>query len=146
PRSRADAPQPRHGRLGRRPRATPRTTPSWPTRSTRWSSRSGRVHRGRAPTWPAPPRLRARGGRPGPARQVPWQTRRMPGVRIVTDSACDLTDELVQAHRIGVVPLTIRFGEEELEDRRQLSPETFWERCKGKGALPETAAPSPGSF
>lgn len=70
----------------------------------------------------------------------------MPGVRIVTDSACDLTDELVQAHQIEVVPLTIRFGEEEFEDRRQLSPETFWERCKGKGALPETAAPSPGAF
>jgi DegV family protein with EDD domain len=70
----------------------------------------------------------------------------MPGIRIVTDSACDLSDQLVHAHRIGVVPLTIRFGEEEFEDRRQLSPETFWERCKGKGALPETAAPSPGSF
>jgi DegV family protein with EDD domain len=67
-------------------------------------------------------------------------------IRIVTDSACDLTDELVEANRIGVVPLTIRFGEEELEDRRQLSPEMFWERCVGKGALPETAAPSPGSF
>jgi DegV family protein with EDD domain len=70
----------------------------------------------------------------------------MPGVHIVTDSACDLTDELVQAHHIGVVPLTIRFGEEELEDRVQLSPEVFWARCAGKGALPETAAPSPGSF
>ncbi len=70
----------------------------------------------------------------------------MPGIRIVTDSACDLTDQLVEANRIGVVPLTIRFGEEEFEDRRQLSPEEFWKRCVGKGALPETAAPSPGSF
>ncbi len=70
----------------------------------------------------------------------------MPGVRIVTDSACDLTEELVAAHRIEVVPLTIRFGTEELEDRRQLTPESFWERCAGKGALPETAAPSPGAF
>jgi DegV family protein with EDD domain len=70
----------------------------------------------------------------------------MPGVRIVTDSACDLTDELVQAHRVEVVPLTIRFGSEEFEDRRQLTPEAFWERCQGKGALPETAAPSPGAF
>ena len=70
----------------------------------------------------------------------------MPGVHIVTDSACDLTDELVAAHHIEVVPLTIRFGEEEFEDRRQLTPESFWERCVGKGALPETAAPSPGAF
>jgi DegV family protein with EDD domain len=70
----------------------------------------------------------------------------MPGVRIVTDSACDLTDQLVEEHHVIVVPLTIRFGEEELEDRRQLSPAEFWERCRGKGALPETAAPSPGAF
>jgi DegV family protein with EDD domain len=70
----------------------------------------------------------------------------MPGVHIVSDSACDLTDQLVKEHHVGVVPLTIRFGNEELEDRRQLSPEEFWQRCAGKGALPETAAPSPGSF
>jgi DegV family protein with EDD domain len=70
----------------------------------------------------------------------------MPGVHLVTDSACDLTDALVKEHNVIVVPLTIRFGTEELEDRRQLSPEEFWQRCKGKGALPETAAPSPGSF
>jgi DegV family protein with EDD domain len=70
----------------------------------------------------------------------------MPGVRIVTDSACDLTDDLVKQHDVIVVPLTIRFGDEEFEDRRQLSPEQFWFRCQGKGDLPATAAPSPGAF
>ena len=70
----------------------------------------------------------------------------MPGVHIVTDSACDLTDQLVKEHNVTVVPLTIRFGETELQDRRQLTPTEFWERCRGKGALPETAAPSPGAF
>jgi DegV family protein with EDD domain len=70
----------------------------------------------------------------------------MPGVHIVTDSACDLSDQLVKEHNVLVVPLAIRFGDEELEDRRQLSPAEFWERCEGKGALPETAAPSPGAF
>jgi DegV family protein with EDD domain len=70
----------------------------------------------------------------------------MAGVRIVTDSACDLTDELVKAHDVIVVPLTIRFGSEEMEDRRQLSPDEFWARCRNQAALPETAAPSPGSF
>ena len=70
----------------------------------------------------------------------------MPGVRIVTDSACDLTDDLVKQHDVIVVPLTIRFGVEEFEDRRELCPEEFWRRCQGKGALPETAAPSPGAF
>jgi DegV family protein with EDD domain len=70
----------------------------------------------------------------------------MPGVRIVTDSACDLTEELAKQHDVIVVPLTIRFGTEEFEDRTELTPEEFWRRCKGKGELPETAAPSPGTF
>jgi DegV family protein with EDD domain len=70
----------------------------------------------------------------------------MPGVRIITDSACDLTEELVKEHGVIVVPLTIRFGTEEFEDRTELTPQEFWHRCKGKGDLPETAAPSPGAF
>jgi DegV family protein with EDD domain len=70
----------------------------------------------------------------------------MPGVHIVTDSACDLSDDLVKEHGIVVVPLTIRFGSEELEDRRQLTPAEFWQRCAASKDLPETAAPSPGAF
>jgi DegV family protein with EDD domain len=68
------------------------------------------------------------------------------GVRVVTDSACDLSDELAGRYGIEVVPLTIRFGEEELFDRRDLSPAEFWRRCKGSATLPETAAPPPGAF
>ncbi len=70
----------------------------------------------------------------------------MPGIRVVTDSACDLTEELAAANDITVVPLTIRFGDEELLDRRDLSPAEFWRRCKTSPALPETAAPPPGAF
>lgn len=70
----------------------------------------------------------------------------MPGVRVVTDSASDLTTELAEAAGITVVPLTIRFGDEELVDRRDLSPASFWERCRTSSALPETAAPPPGAF
>jgi DegV family protein with EDD domain len=70
----------------------------------------------------------------------------MAGVRVVTDSACDLTDDLAAGGGITVVPLTIRFGDEELADRRQLTPDDFWRRCRNSPALPETAAPAPGAF
>jgi len=70
----------------------------------------------------------------------------MPGIRVVTDSACDLTEDLAAANGITVVPLTIRFGDEELLDRRDLSPAEFWRRCQSSPSLPETAAPSPGAF
>ncbi len=70
----------------------------------------------------------------------------MAAVRVVSDSACDLSAELAGRHGIDVVPLTIRFGDEELLDRRDLSPAEFWRRCKSSPTLPETAAPPPGAF
>ena len=70
----------------------------------------------------------------------------MAGVRIVTDSSCDLPADLADAQGITIVPLSIRFGTEELVDRRDLTPAQFWERCAASPVLPETAAPAPGLF
>lgn len=67
-------------------------------------------------------------------------------VRIVTDSAADLTDDEAADLGVRVVPLTIRFGAEEFVDRRDLTPEEFYARCAASPVLPETAAPSPGAF
>jgi DegV family protein with EDD domain len=68
------------------------------------------------------------------------------GVRVVTDSACDLPDELVGELGIEIVPLTIRFGDEELVDRRELTTDEFWRRLAASPVLPETSAPSAGAF
>ncbi|CAN5648508.1 DegV family protein [soil metagenome] len=70
----------------------------------------------------------------------------MAGVRIVTDSSCDLPQEVVDDLDIALVPLSIRFGDEELTDREELSAEAFYKRMAGFEGLPETAAPSPGAF
>lgn len=67
-------------------------------------------------------------------------------VKIVTDSSCDLPEELVAELGIAVVPLTIRFGSEELVDRRDLDAAQFWARCATSAELPSTAAPAPGAF
>jgi fatty acid-binding protein DegV len=50
------------------------------------------------------------------------------GVRVVTDSACDLTEELAALSKVTVVPLTIRFGAEELLARRAPPPADFGPR------------------
>jgi len=70
----------------------------------------------------------------------------MGGIKIVTDSASDLAPDLAERHDITVVPLTIRFGDEEFLDRRDLTPDEFWSRCATSPVLPETSAPSPGAF
>ncbi|MDE0579500.1 MAG: DegV family protein [Acidimicrobiia bacterium] len=67
-------------------------------------------------------------------------------VRIVTDSSCDLSAADIERHRITVVPLTIRFGEEEFTDGVGLSAENFYEKMAASGELPSTAAPAPGAF
>jgi hypothetical protein len=67
-------------------------------------------------------------------------------VRIVTDSSCDLPDDVVRDLGIEIVPLSIRFGPEEFVDREQLSTAEFWARCAASDTLPETAAPAPGQF
>ena len=67
-------------------------------------------------------------------------------VRIVTDSACDLTDDEVTALGVSVVSLTIRFGTEEFIDRTELSTAEFYEKLATSAELPQTAAPAPGAF
>jgi DegV family protein with EDD domain len=67
-------------------------------------------------------------------------------VGVVTDSSCDLPAELADKWGIEIVPLTIRFGAEELTDREELSTSEFWARCAQSAELPSTAAPSPGRF
>lgn len=67
-------------------------------------------------------------------------------VKIVTDSAADLTPEQVAAHGIEVVPLTIRFGDEEYVDGIDLTAQAFYDKMANSGIMPSTAAPSPGAF
>ncbi len=68
------------------------------------------------------------------------------GVQIVTDTACDLPDDLVDQYGIGIVPLSIRFGDDEFVDRFELTTEDFYAKLAESEALPETSAPSPGAF
>ena len=68
------------------------------------------------------------------------------GVVIVTDSACDLPADVADELGIVIVPLTIRFGDEEFVDRSELTTAEFWSRCVNSATLPETAAPAPGQF
>ncbi len=67
-------------------------------------------------------------------------------IRIVTDSASDISLEEAASLNIEVVPLSIRFGESEYIDLIDLSVSDFYARMAESDLLPSTAAPSPGAF
>jgi DegV family protein with EDD domain len=67
-------------------------------------------------------------------------------IRIVTDSSCDLPQQVADSLGISIVPLSIRFGEDEYIDRTTITADEFWRKCAASAELPQTAAPSPGQF
>ena len=67
-------------------------------------------------------------------------------VRIVTDSACDLPQARADELGIEIVPLTIRFGDEEFVDRVELTNEEFWRKVATSPAPPRDCGASPGAF
>ncbi|HUT97035.1 MAG TPA: DegV family protein [Dehalococcoidales bacterium] len=67
-------------------------------------------------------------------------------VKIVTDSTADLPDELVKELGITVVPVYVRFGEEVLRDRVDISEDEFYERLTHDPVHPNTTQPTPQDF
>jgi DegV family protein with EDD domain len=67
-------------------------------------------------------------------------------IGVVTDSTCDLPEELVAEHSISVVPLYINVGGESFLDGVDLSRQEFYERLPGWEPPPQTATPNPGMF
>lgn len=70
----------------------------------------------------------------------------MSSVRVVTDSATDLADNVNSELGIEVVPLKIRIDDREYVDVFELSKEKFWSLSSKAQALPQTSAPSVGDF
>ncbi|MBS1848714.1 MAG: DegV family protein [Actinobacteria bacterium] len=70
----------------------------------------------------------------------------MTGIHIVTDSGSDISPTDAVELGVTVVPLTIRFGDEEFHDGIDLSVEDFYDRMSAHSGLPATAAPAPGAF
>ena len=67
-------------------------------------------------------------------------------IRIVTDSSCDLPQQVADALGISIVPLKISFGNDEYVDRTTITADEFWRKCAASAELPQTAAPSEGDF
>lgn len=61
-------------------------------------------------------------------------------VRIVSDSTCDLSEELLKQYGIDVIPLQILLGDRNYEDGCGISPEEIFRWSDENKASPKTAA------
>jgi DegV family protein with EDD domain len=67
-------------------------------------------------------------------------------VRIVTDSTSDFPPQLASELNVSIVPLSVIFGDEVLQDGRDINHEQFYERLVRSKVTPTTSAPSVGDF
>jgi DegV family protein with EDD domain len=68
-------------------------------------------------------------------------------VRVVTDSTADLNADLMRALDVTVIPLIVRFGQQEYRDRVTLTEDAFLAHLKAQPRVfPETIAPSVEEF
>jgi DegV family protein with EDD domain len=68
-------------------------------------------------------------------------------IKIITDSSCDLPEELVDKYDIRIVSLHVTFDNNEtFTERVTIKPEQFWERMADNRGLPKTSRPAPEAF
>ena len=67
-------------------------------------------------------------------------------IRIITDSTSDISISEGKQMGVGIVPLTVNFGEVSYKDGVEISNTEFYERLIGAQQLPTTSQPSPEDF
>ena len=63
-------------------------------------------------------------------------------VKIISDSTCDLSQEVLERYDIDIIPLHIVKGDEELEDGPQIDIHALYEWADKNKTTPKTSAPS----
>lgn len=66
-------------------------------------------------------------------------------IRILTDSASDLTPEELDSHQVGLIPMPVLCGDKTYMDDKTIPMETFWEMLF-QGISVKTSQPSPDAF
>ena len=67
-------------------------------------------------------------------------------VIIMTDSTCDLSEQMLEEYDIKVIPLYVLFGEEQYRDLIDLKTRDLYNKVESTGIMPKTSAISPETF
>lgn len=67
-------------------------------------------------------------------------------IKLISDSTCDLSKELILQHDIDIIPLYVNFKDDSYLDGVTLTVPEMYKKVDEVKYLPKTAAASPGSF
>ncbi|MPQ43184.1 DegV family protein [Clostridium tarantellae] len=70
----------------------------------------------------------------------------MSKIKIITDSTCDLSRDLIDKHNIEILPVLINFGEESYLDGVEINLTEMLTRIEVENCLPTTAQVTPNRF
>lgn len=70
----------------------------------------------------------------------------MNDIVIMSDSTCDLSDELIAKHQIPIIPLYVSFGDDIYRDSVDITTRELYQKVDERNMLPKTSAPSIGDF
>ena len=63
-------------------------------------------------------------------------------VKIISDSTCDLSPELIKENDIEIIPLLVTFNEDTFQDGVDIDAKKIYEEVSKRGVLPKTSAVS----
>jgi DegV family protein with EDD domain len=67
-------------------------------------------------------------------------------LQVVTDSSCDLPEELLKRNNIRVVPLVVNIDDNIFREGVDITPEAFYKKMAWSAKLPKTSQPPPPDF
>ena len=67
-------------------------------------------------------------------------------IKIISDSTCDLSKELLEANNVTLVPLTVIKNDEQFKDGVSITPDVIFEHVANGGSLCTTSANSVGEY
>lgn len=79
-------------------------------------------------------------------RQQEMAGRRKWNIALLTDSTCDLSQEIIDHYQINVVPINLNFGERHYLDKVTIEPEQFYELLETEAEFPKTSQINESAF
>lgn len=67
-------------------------------------------------------------------------------IKIMADSTCDLSEEIIQKYNIGIAPLNIIIEDKSYRDKIDIQPDEFYTMLESLKESPTTSMPSPDEY